>query len=732
MKTKYILFSTIIVGIITLYFVFVEAQGQIEKIKNEKYTIVAQSLKDQVNNLISDKQNSTLALAIALSRNQNIIDIIHNKAEPTDIHKELLGDLGIQTEYKNIWIHILDAKGTSLYRSWSEKRGDNLYNIRDDIKETILTNQLQNHISVGIFSMSFKSIVPVFERNQLIGIIEFISHFNSISKKLEKDSISSIVLVDKRFEKMLSNSITNTFIDGYYLANLENNPKCVNLLENIGIENLLKVKDYTIYENTIVTYRDIVGANGAVLGYFVLFKNLDNIQKADIVGFESLLTLFIVMVFISALILLFLITNQEKANIIKQNLKKTNELNKKLNEQIEIITQEKNLNKEILDAEQNFIVLSDGKSVITGNKTAYRIIKTKEPLEEFYKYKRCICDYFLEMDDEDYIYNKLLNGKNWIDYILENKNKQHKCAINIDSKIHHYKVFVKPFNYYEKNVFIVVLSDITYEMEITRQLKQEIEVNKKKDVLIQQQSRLAILGEMIGNIAHQWRQPLSMITVAISSLKLKKDFGNLEESDIDFTTEEIMRSANFLSKTIEDFRNFFKKDKQRELFYIDEVISNTYNIIKASYVNNNIVMDYSNVEKIEYDGFPSELSQVFLNIFTNAKEILVAKNIDKKYVRVSVKKLESIIQISILDNGGGVDNKIIEKIFDPYFSTKHQSMGTGLGLYMSTLIIKRSFKGNLYIKNEEFIYEGKAYKGANFIIELPLENTNHTKEKSNE
>ena len=241
-----------------------------------------------------------------------------------------------------------------------------------------------------------------------------------------------------------------------------------------------------------------------------------------------------------------------------------------------------------------------------------------------------------------------------------------------------------------------------------------------KNKLFEEQSKLAAMGEMIGNIAHQWRQPLSAITTSITGLKLKKEYDIMENDDIEKTADDIIKSANFLSKTIDDFRNFFKKDKIIEDFYIDEVIQNTYNIIKASYQNNLVEIDFE-MEHIGYRGYPTELSQVVLNILSNAKEALVARNKDDRYVHIKLKTSPDCIQISIHDNAGGVDEEIMEKIFDPYFTTKHKSMGTGLGLYMSTQIVKGSFKGNLYIQNEDIVYNGKSFRGANFIVELPIQ-----------
>lgn len=720
MKIKNTIFGIFLISAVVLSFVFSEIKQQFETIENEKYTIISQSLKERVKNLISDKQSSTLAIALTLSQNSNIVEAVKTETFDTLVLTKISQDLKKLTDYKNVWIQVIDIKGNSLYRSWTDKKGDNLYDIRADLRELISTKQLKSSISVGIFSMTFKSMVPIFDKDEFIGVIEIITHFNSISKKLELDKLDSIVLTDKKFEKQLTHNITKQFIDGYYLANLENSPYYVSFLRRVGIKDILDINDYRIIDNILVTYEKIKGVDGETLGYFVLFKKVADIEKADIQAFKFILILFIIVLILSILIFLFLLRSHEKSKIIKINLEHESKLNSKLNEQIQIITEEKNLNRNILDSQSNLVILSDGKALIDANKATFNIISQKETLENFLKEQKCICDYFVDIGDSNYIFSKYVEELTWLEYIAKNKNMKSKCAIEFNAKLHHYKINVNPFSYYGKDIFIVTLDDITHEVEITEALKLEIKESKKKDLMLQQQSRLAALGEMIGNIAHQWRQPLSAITTSITGLKLKKEYDIMENDDIEKTADDIIKSANFLSKTIDDFRNFFKKDKIIEDFYIDEVIQNTYNIIKASYQNNLVEIDFE-MEHIRYRGYPTELSQVVLNILSNAKEALVARNKDDRYVHIKLKTSPDCIQISIHDNAGGVDEEIMEKIFDPYFTTKHKSMGTGLGLYMSTQIVKGSFKGNLYIQNEDIVYNGKSFRGANFIVELPIQ-----------
>ncbi|MEA3290121.1 MAG: HAMP domain-containing sensor histidine kinase [Campylobacterota bacterium] len=252
-------------------------------------------------------------------------------------------------------------------------------------------------------------------------------------------------------------------------------------------------------------------------------------------------------------------------------------------------------------------------------------------------------------------------------------------------------------------------------------IEEELLKSKERESFLAEQSKLASMGEMIGNIAHQWRQPLSAITSTASSIKIQLELGIISNDEIDLTLSNIIEKANFLSNTIDDFRNFFQTKKEKADFNIIDIMKNVENIIYATYQNNHIslVQNIPN-DNIIYKGLSGELSQVILNIFNNAKDVLVEKNISEKIVKVSIFIENDEVNIKISDNGGGIPKKIIDKIFEPYFTTKHQSQGTGIGLYMSREIIKNHFNGKIYAINEEFEIYDKKHFGAAFIIQLPI------------
>ncbi len=263
--------------------------------------------------------------------------------------------------------------------------------------------------------------------------------------------------------------------------------------------------------------------------------------------------------------------------------------------------------------------------------------------------------------------------------------------------------------YKTKGAIVVAnISDITTEIE--------------QNNLMIQQSKMASMGEMMENIAHQWRQPLSSISTATSGLQFEKEYGMLKDDILNKRLESIMKNTKFLSKTIEDFSNFFKKSKVKDNFLISNVLLKTQNIINDTLKINKIEI-FKNYDKntiISYFGYEDELSQVIISLLNNAKDILIEKKIENKLIKIELEEEETDIIIKIFDNAGGIPDDILSKIFEPYFTTKHRSQGTGIGLYMSTKIINSHFLGNLKAYNTTFKINEKEYYGACLHITIPI------------
>ncbi len=238
---------------------------------------------------------------------------------------------------------------------------------------------------------------------------------------------------------------------------------------------------------------------------------------------------------------------------------------------------------------------------------------------------------------------------------------------------------------------------------------------RRKDEQILQQSRLAQMGEMLSMIAHQWRQPLSAISATTSNLKFKIMLDDVDTKTFEKELVLIDGFTQHLSKTIEDFRGFFKKEKKKNITTLKEVVNSTLDIVKISIENKNIKIHKNFTCNKNIKIYTNEIKQVVLNLMKNAEDILLEKNIENPYISIETKFVNNTLSLSIKDNGGGIPLSIKDKIFDPYFTTKDKKDGTGLGLYMSKIIVEEHCGGKLYVNNDK--------DGAVFSIEFILKQT---------
>jgi len=239
---------------------------------------------------------------------------------------------------------------------------------------------------------------------------------------------------------------------------------------------------------------------------------------------------------------------------------------------------------------------------------------------------------------------------------------------------------------------------------------------KEKDELLVQQTKLATLGSMFENITHQWKQPLSVISVASSGIKLNKDMDNLTDEFLIKMIDEIHMSADYLSQTIDDFRDFLSEDTKKQYFKVKTIIQRVIQILNSK-IKNRVIEIEINGDDIEICTFKNELIQVLMNIFTNAIRILDKKENNRK-IKVSLSQENNKTYINISDNGGGVPQENIDRIFEKYFSTKENDKNSGLGLYMSKKMVEEHLLGNLTVKNQYMLQNDEESKGACFTISL--------------
>lgn len=248
--------------------------------------------------------------------------------------------------------------------------------------------------------------------------------------------------------------------------------------------------------------------------------------------------------------------------------------------------------------------------------------------------------------------------------------------------------------------------------EVVDDLERAHKEAEKKDKLMFQQSRFAQMGEMISMIAHQWRQPLNLISVTTASIEFDIMLDKIEKDKLISSMENIASCSQHLSDTIDDFRNFFRPAKEMQRTSYCEEVKSVLNIIGHSIKAKNIEIIKDLNCNSEFSIYSNELKHVIINIIKNAEDVLLENKTKNPYIRLKTYKKDKYRILEISDNGGGISPENMDKIFDPYFSTKLKKSGTGLGLYMSKIIIEEHCKGQLKVSNNS--------EGAVFKIVLPF------------
>ncbi|SFV67243.1 Aerotaxis sensor receptor protein [hydrothermal vent metagenome] len=276
----------------------------------------------------------------------------------------------------------------------------------------------------------------------------------------------------------------------------------------------------------------------------------------------------------------------------------------------------------------------------------------------------------------------------------------------------HYWVYANIEPIFDKKGNIEAYAAIRFDITDSINLKEELERSQQKDKAMLQQSKLAQMGEMIAMIAHQWRQPLTAISSTASDLHMKIILDNFNSDYFIEKLEKIDGFSQHLSKTIDDFRGFYKEDKEKIDILFSNIIQGALDIVATSITNKNITLETTFKSQQKIAVYPNELRQVILNLIKNAEDVIIEKKIQNPTIQLKTYEDDTYAYFETIDNAGGIPKEIIEKIFDPYFSTKTKKDGTGLGLYMSKTIVEEHCGGKLEVSNTT--------EGAKFKIIIPV------------
>jgi len=741
MKLRIIMTLVFIISYAIFYY-------QNTKIKDERVRV---ELENQINILKTNYSvtkdyflTDVKSIQYSITHKKDIIDIFKkaqyaNKKQQNILREKLynlLLPLYNRLKIRGILqFHFVFPDNTTFLRMHKpDKFGDDLSDIRYSFTYVNQTKKSIEGFEQGKTTHAFRYVFPFFAPDKTyLGAVDIsLASYSLQEKLLNVNKVHSHFLVHKNIfsaKKWEAKDIVKK-----YIKSIEHKDYMMALTEHTNMEHL----KYT-YKNLILPNQDKINKNIKKKIPFAFHRHVDdqtrvasflpisNIKGDKAVAYlvsytddynlyqicESYKRLNII-IFIGLLLLVYFIYKNLNYKIeletqvrdkTKQLLKREREL-KIVNENLENKVKEKTI-----ELQNNMNIMSQyviySKTDLDGN-----ITEVSNAFCETSKYSKEELlgknhNILRHPDMPSYIYEDM-----W--HTIMNNDSWHGEIENVDKygKSYWISTTISPdYDVYGNKIgYIAIRHNITTIKEFEEQQKR-----------LKQSERLASMGEMIGNIAHQWRQPLSVISTAATGMKIQKEFGILDDESFMSNCDAINENAQYLSKTIDDFKNFIKGDRDKSIYILKDEINSFLNLIEGSIKSHNINVVLDLKDDIKIDGYKNELTQCLINIFNNSKDALVENINEDRYIFISTSQQNNTAIIKIKDNALGIPNNIIGKIFDPYFTTKHQSQGTGLGLHMTYNLITDGMNGSIHAHNTIFTYKNKTLKGVEFTIILPLE-----------
>ncbi len=503
--------------------------------------------------------------------------------------------------------------------------------------------------------------MPILVTITLVQIVSFIWRMIFVNKALKILDSSD----DKAIHKLLKNYLYTVFINAF-------------LLGIAGMLTLIYAGELELFMYIAVMSAIAAGAMTSLSSVFhALFIYIVvsfSIVVFSLVFIGGTITHYFVAIMIVFFILSIIFSSFRINQSISNNIKQQEEL------------KEKNGNfQHLLDITMEAIVLSDENyNIVDINHSGVILFGVGNKLEAI--------------------------GKSIIEYVPDYELSKLQSAMQ-NEKNDPYEIDLKKYN---GEIFPVLISSRNMIMDgekVRIATILDLTQIKHKDQLLIQQSRQAAMGEMIGHIAHQWRQPLNALGLVLQNIHFTYLLDDLSDEFMEKSAEKGKMLTSSMSKTIDDFRDFFKPNKIKEHFKIADIINSAIGLVEGSFKNSNIEIKTNLDEHIEFVGYPSEFSQVVLNILSNAKDALLEHKTEGRYVEVISYLEGTSLFVTISDNAGGIPSDVIQKVFNPYFTTKEEGKGTGIGLYMSKTIVENNMAGKLSVQNSD--------NGAVFTIVLP-------------
>ncbi|MDG6777179.1 diguanylate cyclase [Thiomicrorhabdus sp. zzn3] len=527
MKVKKLAAFLLMILVVTLGVVWTLYDYAAQKLEHESILVQQQQTGEKIQSLMERQKHASMTLALSLGNNPMIETLLQG----SDVRLEqdlskLIRRINLQDGFQGAWVQLIDRQGVSRYRSWTQKVGDNLANIRSEVAELLAQPQTRQTISVGRFTLSFKSIIPVMDQqHQLLGLVEVISQFTPLTMDLLSESgIDSLLLTDKRFRNQLTRSVTKQFMDGYYVTNEDVKPGILQLVKRLGVENLIAAKDYVSAPPYIVSHFDVYDEQGQVLAHWLTFTHRKNI---DFAAATWVLQKYLIISVGAMLLVLLLFTIL--AGKIDSDRKKR-------------------YYRQIIDSVSDIIYISNRDRIVDVNVHFFRFFDEFSNLKGFLQKYSCVCDTFVE--EEGYLAPRM-DGVFWLDYVLQHPEKRHKAKIVRHSKTHVFLFKVRSMQGLRETLYNVTMQDIT-QLETYEEELKKLSVT---DELTGAGNRLACKQSLEREIVRgrRYRQAFSVILYDIDHFKhindeYGHDVGDKVLVTLTETVQGMLREADLLCR----------------------------------------------------------------------------------------------------------------------------------------------------------------------------------------
>lgn len=488
----------VMVGANKLYF---SSQENLYQVAFNKYQ---QEITHDIKRIISDRRDTSLSIALALAQNERIQDFLCEQCYPGEASQlnftPLLDRLRLITNSGKIWIQVIDRKGVSRYRSWTDKVGDSLREVRYDVRRMLNSPSVMEGMSVGRYSLTFKAMAPLFDENQqLLGMVEVITHTGALTERLYNSrGLGSVVLVDKRFENQLTQADARRFIHGFYIANDDARNEDIDVLRQLSVEEITKFKPVREIGDLVLTQYLIEDALGRMMGYWftVEDKSMVDLTEVRVLNKQYLYALIVVVLLVFLILWIYLLQNKAVTG--------------------------RRYYRNILNATSEIIVVSDRSKIVDVNTRFFEFYSEYSSLKDFLQYHYCICDTF---EPGEGLLQPEMNGQSWLDHILGQPDEQHIALIKRDDGDHYFQVKAALVADAEKPLYSIILHDVTKQTLY----KQRLEKQAKTDPLTEIGNRLQFNKRLTEEIsrAKRYEHELCLLIFDVDHFKLINDeFGH--------------------------------------------------------------------------------------------------------------------------------------------------------------------------------------------------------------